>query len=107
MKHLRRRVSLLGRSGFILDEDLFDDRLDRTQERSRPLSAPWDWQRFGMIESMPNGFSRVSELSGNLSDGHAIAPGPPNRAVVIHRQHFLCLRASEPIPVGKFTIHGC
>src|SRR5208337_2813207 len=60
-----------------------------------------------MVEGMPNGFSRVIELSGDLSDGHAIAPSPPNRAVVIHRKHFLCLRASEPIPVGTFTIHGC
>src|SRR5271166_2780752 len=60
-----------------------------------------------MVEGMPNGFSRVIELSGDLSDGHAIAPSPPNRAVVIHRKHFLCLRASEPIPVVTFTVHGC
>jgi len=60
-----------------------------------------------MIEGMPDGFSRVFELSGDLSDGHSIAPGPPNRAVVVHRKHFLCLRASEPIPMGTFTIHGC
>jgi hypothetical protein len=60
-----------------------------------------------MTEGMPDGFAGVFELSGDLSDGHSIAPGPPNRAVVVHRKHFLCLRASEPIPVGSFTIHGC
>ncbi len=105
--HLRRGMPLLGRGGFIIDQDLVDDRRDGTQERSRAGSGPGGQWRFSMVEGMPNGFSRVIELSGDLPDGHAIAPSSPNRAVVIHRKHFLCLRASEPIPVGTFTIHGC
>src|SRR5271166_2728810 len=105
--HLRRGMPLLGRGGFIIDQDLVDDRRDGTQERSRAGSGPGGQWRFTMVEGMPNGFSRVIELSGDLPDGHAIAPSSPNRAVVIHRKHFLCLRASEPIPVGTFTIHGC
>ena len=46
----------------------------------------------GMLEDMPDGLSGVSELPGDLSDGHAIASRPPNRAVVVHRKHVLGLR---------------
>ena len=45
-----------------------------------------------MLEGMPDGFSGVSELSGDLADGHAIAPCPPNGAVVVHGNHVLGLR---------------
>ena len=41
------------------------------------------------VESMPDGLSRVSELAGDLADGHAIATRPPNGAVVVHRKHVL------------------
>jgi hypothetical protein len=51
------------------------------------------WVR--MHERMPDGFSGVSELPGDLPDGHAIAPRPPNRAVVIHGNHVLDLRAGD------------
>src|SRR3974377_2322227 len=84
-KHLSRGMPLLGRCGFVIDQDLVDHRLDRTQEGSLPLSGPWGWQRFGMIESMPDGPSGVFELSGDLSDGHAIAPRPPHRRVGLPR----------------------
>src|SRR5205823_4825753 len=56
-------------------------------------------QRLGMgvrmHESMPDGFAGVTELPGDLMDGHAIAPRPPNRAVVIHGNHVLGLRVGD------------
>ena len=48
-----------------------------------------------MRESMPDGFSGVSELPGDLSDGQTIAPRPPNRAVVVHGNHVLGLRVGD------------
>ena len=53
---------------------------------------------------MPDGLACVSELPGDLPDGHAIATSPPNRAVVVHREHVLGLRVGESIPVGTFTL---
>ena len=49
----------------------------------------------GMLEDMPDGLAGVSELPGDLPDGHAIAPSPPNRAVVVHRKHVLGLRVGD------------
>ena len=37
--HLRRGMPLLGRGGFIIDQDLVDDRRNRTQNRSRSRSG--------------------------------------------------------------------
>ena len=48
-----------------------------------------------MVEDMPDGLACVSELPGDLSDGHAIATSPPNRAVVVHREHVLGLREGD------------
>jgi hypothetical protein len=48
-----------------------------------------------MIEDMPDGLASVTELSGDLPDGHAIATSPPNRAVVVHREHVLGLRVGD------------
>jgi hypothetical protein len=88
-------VSLLGRRGFVIDEDLIDDRLDRPQLGGWSIPG----QRLGMgvrmLESMPDDSSGVSELSGDLSDGRAIAPRPSNRAVVVHGHHVLGLRVGD------------
>ena len=43
-------------------------------------------------------------MSGDLSDGHAIASRPSDRAVVIHRKHVLGLRVGESFPVGTITL---
>ena len=51
--------------------------------------------RLCIRESMPNDSSGVSKLPGDSSDGHAIAMGPPNCAIVIHGNHVLSLRAGE------------
>src|ERR1700722_5594741 len=32
---------------------------------------------------------------------------PPNGTIIVHRKHFLDLRAGESFRVGTFTIHGC
>ncbi len=32
---------------------------------------------------------------------------PPNGTVIVHRKHFLGLRAGESFRVGTFTIYGC
>jgi hypothetical protein len=57
-----------------------------------------------MLEGVPDGLPGVSELSGDLPDGQAIAAGSPNRAVVVHREHVLGLRVGASIPVGTFTL---
>ena len=97
-------VPLLGRGGFVIEEDLIDQRLERPQLGSGPVSG----QRLGMgvrmHEGMSDGSSRVTELAGDLPDGHAIAISPPNRAVVVRGNHILALRVGESIRVGAFTI---
>ena len=95
-EHLGGGVPLLGRGVLVVGEDLVDDRLDRARG--------WGPARFlvqrlgmglGMLEDMPDGLAGVSELPGDLADGHAIAPRPPNRAVVVHREHVLGLRVGD------------
>jgi hypothetical protein len=49
----------------------------------------------GMHEGMPDGRSGVSELASDLSDGQAITPSPPNRAIIIHGNHVLGLRVGD------------
>ena len=97
-------MPLLGRGGFVVEEDLIDQRLERPQLWGESVPG----QRLGMgvrmHEGMPDGSSRVTELPGDLPDGHAIAISPPNRAVVVHGNHILALRAGESIHVGAFTI---
>jgi len=44
---------------------------------------------------------------GDLSDGLAIQTRPPNGTVIVHRKHFLNLRAGERFRDGTLTIHGC
>jgi len=44
---------------------------------------------------MPYCSSGVSELSGDLPDGQTIAQGSPNRAIIIHGNHVLILRAGD------------
>jgi hypothetical protein len=51
------------------------------------------WVR--MHEGMPHGSSGVFKLPGDLSDGHAIAPRPSNRTVIIHGNHVLSLRVGD------------
>ena len=96
-------VSLLGRGVLVVGEDPVDDRLDRAQKRGLAVTSPSD-RRFGMVEDIPDGFASVSELSGDLPDGHAIAASRPNRAIVVHREHVLGLREGDSLPVGTFTL---
>ena len=57
------------------------------------LPVPWpDWLGVGRVDDMPDSLASVSEFSGDLADGHAIASSPPNRAVIVHREHVLGLR---------------
>jgi len=96
-------VPLLGRCALVVDEDAIDDRYDRAEERG--LAGPGRWgRRFGMVEDIPDGLASVSELSGDLPDGHAIATSPTNRAIVVHREHVLGLREGDSLPVGTFTL---
>ena len=82
-------VPLLGRSGLVVDQDLVDDRLDRPQERSESVPGRREGIGLGLLEDLPNGVSRMPEFAGDLVDGHAIAPRPPNGSVVVHRKHVL------------------
>jgi hypothetical protein len=94
-KDLGGGVPLLGRGGFVVEEDLVDDRLERPQLGGRTVSGQRLGMWLSMLEGMTNGFSGVSESSSDLSDGHAIASRPPNRAIIVHGNHVLCLRVGE------------
>jgi hypothetical protein len=58
----------------------------------------------GMHEGMPDGPPGVSELAGDLPDGHAIAIGPPTRAIVVHGHHALALRVDATFFGETFTV---
>ena len=88
-------MSLLARCGFVVNEDLVDDRLKRTELGSRSVPGQRLGMRFRMRQGMPDGRSRVSELPGDLSDGQTITPSPANRAIIIHGNHVLGLRVGD------------
>jgi hypothetical protein len=88
-------VPLLGRSGFVVDQDLVDDRLEWPEPGGPTVPCQRLGMRVRMHESMPHGPSRVSELTGDLPDGQTIAQGSPNRAIIIHGNHVLILRAGD------------
>src|SRR5512144_639455 len=73
-------VPLFGRGGFVIEEDLIDQRLERPQLGGESVSGRRFGMGVGMHEGMPDSSSRVTELPGDLPDGHAIAISPPNRA---------------------------
>lgn len=87
-------VPLLDWSVLVVGEDAIDARLDRAEDRSLSVANPWG-RGLGMAEDMPDHLASVSELSGDHPDGHAIATSPPNRAVVVHREHVLGLRPGD------------
>ena len=82
-------VPLFGRCGFVVDQDLVDDRLDRPQERSEPVPGRRQGVRLGLLEYFPDGDSRMPKFAGDLVDGHTITPRPPNSSVIVHRKHVL------------------
>ena len=90
-------VPLLGRGVLVVGEDPVDDRPDRPEDLGA-LHGPW-WVAAGCgsawLEGMPDGLAGVPELPGDLSDGHAIASSPPDRAIVVHREHVLGLRMGD------------
>jgi hypothetical protein len=88
-------MALLGRGIFVVDQDLVDDRLERSQPGGRPVPGQRLGMWVGMHEGMPDSSSGVFELPGDLSDGHAIAPRPPNCAIIIHGNHVLSLRVGD------------
>ena len=94
-EHLRGGVPLLGRGGLVVGEDLVDDRLERPEHGGRSVPGQRLGMGLGMLEDLPDGLAGVSELPGDLADGHAIASRPPNRAVVVHRKHVLGLRVGD------------
>ena len=91
---LRGGVPLLGRGILVVGEYAVDDRLDRPEDGGLTLPGPGGLG-FGMVEDMPDGLACMSELPGDLADGHAIATSPPNRAIVVHREHVLGLRLGD------------
>ena len=87
-------VPLLCRGVLVVGEDAVDERLDRSEKWGLPVPRRCGGG-LGMAEDMPDGLACVSELPGDLPDGHPIAAGPPNRAVVVHREHVLGLRVGD------------
>ena len=83
-------MPLLGRGGFVVDEDLVDDRLDRPQQRGEPIPGCGQRIGLGLLENLAGWCLReCSEFAGDLADGLAIAPCSPNGSVVVHRKHVL------------------
>ena len=82
-------MPLLGRGGLVVDQDLVDDRLDRTQEWSESIPGRRKGIRLGLLEDLADRVSRMLEIARDLADGLAIAPRPPNGTVVVHRKHVL------------------
>jgi hypothetical protein len=58
----------------------------------------------GMCAGVPDGPPGVSELAGDLPVGHAVAIGPPNRAIVVHSHHVLLLRVGVTFSAETFTV---
>jgi hypothetical protein len=50
-------VPLLGRCGLVVDQDLIDDRLDRSQERGESVPGRRQGIRLGLLEDSPDGVS--------------------------------------------------
>jgi hypothetical protein len=86
---------LLGRSIFVVGQDLVDDRVKRSQNRGRPLPRRRNGTSMSLLEDLSDRVSRVSELANTLLDRHPIAMGAPDGTVIIHRKHVLGLRANE------------
>jgi hypothetical protein len=97
-KDLGSGMPLLGGCGFVIAEDLIDDRLERPELGGGTVPGQRLGMRVGMDKGMPDGFSGVSELAGDLSDGHAIAPSPADCAIVVHGHHVLGLRVDDRSP---------
>src|SRR5690242_11639159 len=58
----------------------------------------------GLLEDLADGVARMLEFAGDLADGLAIAPGSPDRTVVVHRKHVLDPAEGESSAVGRFTL---
>jgi hypothetical protein len=80
-------VPVLGRGGFVVDEDRVDDRLNRSQERSESIPGRREGVRLGVLANRPDGVSRRLECARDQADGLAIASRPPNGTVVVHGKH--------------------
>ena len=106
-KDLHGGVALLGGCLLVVGQDTVDDRLEGTDDGGGSVPGVGARPGLAMGQDMPNGPARVSESTGDLPDGQAIAARPANGAVVVHRKHFLNLREGESFHVGTFTIHGC
>jgi len=86
---LGRSVPLLGRGVLVVNQDLVDDRLNRSQKRSESIPGWREGVRLSLLENLADSDSRMLEFAGDLADGLTIAPRPSNSSVVVHRKHVL------------------
>src|SRR4051812_14451225 len=68
--------------------------LPRCPERRKSVRNPYSYLRIRVPDTFYDTV-RVFGLTGDPSDGHAIATRPANGAVIVHRKHVLDLRAGE------------
>jgi hypothetical protein len=86
-KDLCSGVPLLGRGVLVVGEDLVDGRLEAAELGREAVAGCGE--RLGMLEGFPDRDPGEVEFPGDLADGLAIAPRPPNGSVVVHRKHVL------------------
>jgi hypothetical protein len=91
--YLHGGVALLDRRVFVVGQDLVDDRLKGSQDRGRSIPGPGLGSWLGIRQDMTDSPAREFELPSDPSDGFPIPAGPANGTVIVHRKHFLGLRA--------------
>ena len=94
-ENLHGGVALLGGSVIVIDQNLVADRLERAENLGRPIPGLRCWIGSGCFKTCRIVLPREIVITGDLADGLAIPTRPPNGAIIVHRKHFLDLRASE------------
>ncbi len=84
---LRRRVLLLAGGLLILNQDLLDQRLVRTQLGSRPILRQRVGTGLTLLQNLPDLPPGMVKPSGNLPNAHPVPMRNPDLTIIFHRQH--------------------
>jgi hypothetical protein len=84
---LGARVPLLTRGLLILGQDLFDQRLERTQPGGRPILLQGIGTRLSLLQNLPDLTPGIPKTPGDLPNAHPVTMGDSDPAILFHRQH--------------------